>query len=113
MNETLCIKFYHPRYHLYCENETAADMGFISHWTAARPEGPWALSSIPTLLPGAPGEWDAAGFSESRVNYVNGVFQLFYSGAAQHAPARRQLGHDLETVGFAFSLDAGLDLFRT
>lgn len=49
------------------------------------------------------------------MNFVNGVFHLFYSSAAQHAveggvgrkdrSRRRRLGHDLETIGYAFSLD--------
>jgi hypothetical protein len=82
-------------YHLYCENETAADMGTLVHWTALEPEGPWLLSPTPALLPGPPGAWDFAGFSESRVNYIDGVFHLFYSSAAQHAAdGRRRLGHD-------------------
>eukprot|EP01045_Picozoa_sp_COSAG04_P030944 COSAG04_NODE_5550_length_1573_cov_1.126866_2_plen_340_part_00 len=96
------VIFARGQYHLYCENETAADMGklttillasglhpckrpavslragTLAHWTAAEPEGPWTLSPIPALLPGETGAWDAAGFSESRVNYVDGVFHLFY-----------------------------------
>ena len=46
--------------------------GTLAHWTASEPEGPWTLSAIPALLPGETGAWDAAGFSESRVNYVDG-----------------------------------------
>ena len=94
------VIFARGQYHLYCENETAADMGTLAHWTAAEPEGPWTLSPIPALLPGETGAWDAAGFSESRVNYVDGVFHLFYSSAAQHAveassgSRRRRLGHE-------------------
>ena len=53
-------------YHLYCENETAADMGTLAHWTAREPEGPWRLSPTPALLPGPRAAEVERAFSEVR-----------------------------------------------
>lgn len=92
-------------YRMYNEHpvgETGPDYGPLALATAPAPEGPWTVDpGGPVLEPGKAGAWDDGGFSEAKVTFRNGLYEVFYGGAKLH-PTRIL---SRESIGYAVSRD--------
>lgn len=82
-------------------------------WTAKSKTGPFKYSA--TILDKQKNAWDKATYSEAGVEYHNGLWHTFYSGASGHDTVRRGrrrlnatlgvTGDYSEQIGYAFSTD--------
>lgn len=77
------------------------DEGPIALWTARDPEGPWEFKAY-VLDGGDDGGWDAGRYSESRVEYFNGMFHIFMTASPHGNPSPDK---DVEQIGWAVSKD--------
>ena len=71
-------------YWMYMEGPiNTNDEGPLALWTASKPEGPFTFKAY--VLDGGldnKGGWDAGRYSESRVEYFDGLFHLFATASA-------------------------------
>ena len=77
------------------------DEGPLALWAAAAPEGPFAFRAY-VLDGGNKGGWDAGRYSESRVQFFNGLFHLFATASPNGNPSPSKYH---ENIGWAVSAD--------